>query len=59
MDADEPLIEAIRSVATALDSLVAPSMIIGGIAVIAAGDRARRSMSTLRFSDAKRLLKTW
>jgi hypothetical protein len=37
MDADEPLIEAIRSVATALDSLVAPSMIIGGIAVIAAG----------------------
>lgn len=37
MAADEPLIEAIRSVATALDSLAAPSMIIGGIAVIAAG----------------------
>jgi len=37
MAADEPLIEAIRSVAAALDSLAAPSMIIGGIAVIAAG----------------------
>src|SRR5436305_2574470 len=37
MAADEPLIEALRSVATALDSLAAPSMIIGGIAVIAAG----------------------
>jgi hypothetical protein len=37
MAADEPLIEALRSVAGALDSLPAPSMIIGGIAVIAAG----------------------
>lgn len=37
MAAEEPLIEAIRSVAAALDSLAAPSMIIGGIAVIAAG----------------------
>lgn len=37
MDADEPLIKAIRSLANALDSLAAPSMIIGGIAVIAAG----------------------
>jgi hypothetical protein len=37
MAADEPLTEALRSVATALDSLAAPSMIIGGIAVIAAG----------------------
>jgi hypothetical protein len=34
---DEPLTAALRSVATALDSLAAPSMIIGGIAVIAAG----------------------
>jgi hypothetical protein len=37
MAADEPLTEALRSVAAALDSLAAPSMIIGGIAVIAAG----------------------
>ena len=37
MAADEPLIEALRSVVAALDSLPAPSMIIGGIAVIAAG----------------------
>ena len=37
MAADEPLIEALRSVVAALDSLAAPSMIIGGIAVIAAG----------------------
>jgi hypothetical protein len=37
MAADEPLIEALRSVVSALDSLPAPSMIIGGIAVIAAG----------------------
>lgn len=37
MAVDKPLIEAIRSVVAALDSLDAPSMIIGGIAVIAAG----------------------
>lgn len=37
MDADDPLSEALRSVAAALGGLAAPSMIIGGIAVIAAG----------------------
>jgi predicted nucleotidyltransferase len=37
MAASEPLIEAVGAVAAALDSLAAPSMIIGGIAVIAAG----------------------
>ena len=37
MPADARLIDALRSVAAALDDLDAPSMIIGGIAVIAAG----------------------
>jgi predicted nucleotidyltransferase len=37
VDADDPLSQALRSVAAALGNLAAPSMIIGGIAVIAAG----------------------
>ena len=37
MAAEERLNEALRAVAAALDDLAAPSMIIGGIAVIAAG----------------------
>ncbi|MFL6247781.1 MAG: hypothetical protein ACJ74H_17285 [Thermoanaerobaculia bacterium] len=37
MAADASFLEALRSLVAALDDIAAPSMIIGGVAVIAAG----------------------